>query len=249
MNDHVTKPIDPDALFAVLARWTKPDKARAEAPKTPAQAPAANPEIALPEIAGVDTVGALKRVAGNRRLYRSLLEQFAAKHAGSVEQIENDLRSNARESAERMAHTLKGIAGNIGITRVHEVAAKVEAAIRKGDESVYVLLPELSSVLAPQIAAIRSALGDGGEPSLPAGEFNLEAAVAAVTRLRSLIESNDGDAADVVDQVAGALGGKADKAKIDGLRDALTEFDFDAALARLDEIARDCGVMLETRNG
>ena len=24
MNDHITKPIDPDALFAAIARWTKP---------------------------------------------------------------------------------------------------------------------------------------------------------------------------------------------------------------------------------
>ena len=77
MNDHITKPIDPDAMFATLKRWAKPRKL--DAPPLAAKTVAAASEVELPEIEGVDLTGGIKRVAGNRRLYRSLLEQFVAK--------------------------------------------------------------------------------------------------------------------------------------------------------------------------
>ena len=81
--------------------------------------------------------GGLTRVAGNKRLYRSLLEQFAAKQADAASKIEEALAKGDRALAERIAHTLKGVAGNIGIVDVQEAAAKVEKAIREGDASVH----------------------------------------------------------------------------------------------------------------
>ena len=82
MNDHVSKPIDPDALFATLKRWAKPRQV------TPARAqarPAGSvDDVILPEIDGVDVANGLKRVAGNKRLYRDLLLQFAAKQAMQI---------------------------------------------------------------------------------------------------------------------------------------------------------------------
>ena len=43
------------------------------------------PDLELPNIDGIDMTGGLARVAGNKRLYRSLLEQFAAKQADTVQ--------------------------------------------------------------------------------------------------------------------------------------------------------------------
>src|SRR5229473_313741 len=85
MNDHVSKPIEPDALFATLMRWGKPRQeqaARAESRDAKA------PDVAiLPVIDGVDLAGALSRVAGNKRLYRDLLVQFAARQGEVNSQI------------------------------------------------------------------------------------------------------------------------------------------------------------------
>ena len=244
MNDHVTKPIDPDALFAALARWAKPREAPA-APAVEKPAPAAG-EVALPEIEGIDITGGLKRVAGNKRLYRSLLEQFAAKQADAGAQIAEALRSGDRALAERLAHTVKGVAGNIGIGSVQAAAGKVERGIREGDSSVPALLAELESALLPQVRAIRSALGEAAPEAAPAGAFNAEAAAAAVARLKSLIEANDGDAADAVQTVAEALAGTVDGQRLGALRAAIDEFDFDGALSKLDEIARECRLTEES---
>jgi CheY-like chemotaxis protein len=240
MNDHVTKPIDPDALFAALSRWAKP-KTAAPPVEKPA---AAKASAAIPGIEGIDVAGALKRVAGNTRLYRSLLEQFAAKQADAGARIGAALKAGDRSLAERDAHTLKGVAGNIGVGPVQTVAAKLEKAIRVGDDSVQALLEELESTLAPQVRAIRTALGESAPAAEPARAFDAEAAAAAVSRLRSLIEANDGDAADAVQQVADALAGKVDAGRLSALRNCIGEFDFDAARSKLDEIAGECKLSL-----
>ena len=58
-----------------------------------------------------------------------------------------------------------------------------------------------------------------------------------MVRLLSLIEANDGDAADVVQEVAAALAGKVDAASLDALGKSIEEFDFDAARTKLIQIA------------
>jgi PAS domain S-box-containing protein len=242
MVDHVTKPIDPDALFAALARWTKPRKASAAAAPTAAPVPV---DDGLPEIEGIDIAGALKRVAGNKRLYRSLLEQFAAKQSDTDARIGEALAKGDRESAERLAHTLKGIAGNIGIGAVQATSAKLEKAIREGDSEAPKIVAELKTVLEPQVAAIRTALGNGGKPAAHApAAFDSDAAARAVRRLMSLIDANDGDSADAIQEVSNALAGKVDPVHMDALRDSVNDFDFDGARTKLTQIAADCHLSL-----
>jgi PAS domain S-box-containing protein len=233
MNDHITKPIDPDVLFSTLARWTKPRQVASE----PARTRVSTETEFLPAIEGIDIAGGLVRVAGNRRLYRSLLDQFAAKQADADIKIEEALAKGDREFAERIAHTLRGIAGNIGIVAVQEAAAKVEKAIRESDSSVDAYIAQLRTAVGPQVALIRDALPISVVSPEPAHAFDRERAVSAVGRLLSLIEANDGDAADVIREVAAALTGKVDTAQLDALANSIEEFDFDAARIKLVQIA------------
>ena len=100
----------------------------------------------LPEIAGVNLADGLNRVAGNRRLYRDLLGQFAAKQGDAAAQISAALESGDRQLAERIAHTVKGVAGNLGITGVQSAAQKLEKAIREGHDTVPALLDEFAGL-------------------------------------------------------------------------------------------------------
>jgi CheY-like chemotaxis protein len=240
MNDHVTKPIDPDALFAALTRWTKPVETPASGQKsTPSAA-----GTALPEIDGVDIAGGLKRVAGNVRLYRSLLQQFVEKQATACSQIVDALRQGDRALAERLAHTMKGVAGNIGIVKIQETASRVEKAIRENDGSAPVLLEELEPALDHQVRIIRNSLSETAPPVATTASFNAEAVETAIARLQTLLEANDGDAADAAQQVADALTGVVDVGLLEALRQSVAQFEFDVALAKLREIAGECKVGL-----
>ena len=239
MNDHIAKPIDPDALFATLTRWVKPRTTGL--PAAPPRQRSATDEVAVPEIEGVDVDGGLKRVAGNRRLFRSLLEQFAEKQAGAAALIAEALEQGDRAVAERLAHTVKGVAGNLGIGRVQAAAGAVERGVRESDVALPALLAELNAALGPQIEAIRNALRETA-PVAAVAAWNPEAAAAAIARLKTLIAANDGDAGDAVQVVADALAGRADEARLAALRAAVTAFDFDTAATELDAIIKAGGI-------
>ena len=72
MNDHISKPIDPAALFDAVGRFYQP----AEGAPATHQPSSAAPQDALPSIAGLDIGDGLARVAGNQKLYVKILRQF-----------------------------------------------------------------------------------------------------------------------------------------------------------------------------
>src|SRR5580765_4336501 len=126
MNDHVAKPIDPAALFEAVARFYTPAQ-DAPAPDRPS-GPA--PQDDLPSIAGLDTNDGLSRVGGNRKLYVKLLRQFVEQQGGASDQVADALAKGDHALAGRLAHTLTGVAGNIGAAGVQSAAAALERAIR-----------------------------------------------------------------------------------------------------------------------
>jgi len=69
-------------------------------------------------VEGLDTTGGLKRVAGNHKLYMKLLRQFVAGQSQTVASIRASLKAGDRKTAERIAHTAKGVSGNIGAAAV-----------------------------------------------------------------------------------------------------------------------------------
>jgi CheY-like chemotaxis protein len=251
MNDHVSKPIDPDALFATLLRWTKPRRTREEAI---ASLPVGKvEEVTFPEIAGVDVEGGLKRVAGNKRLYRDLLQQFAAAQADAGSQIAAAIESGDFHLAESMVHTIKGVAGNIGLGKVLEAAEKLEGAIRREEADRFGLFEEFWLVVKHQVQAIRQTIFEvaPGQPAKwgKSETFNAQAATTAIAHLRALLETSDGDAAEAFLAVENILIGTVDKSRLDALRAAINEFDFEGALLKLDEITREYGADWEHGNG
>ncbi|MGC1477019.1 MAG: response regulator [Terriglobales bacterium] len=248
MNDHVSKPIDPDVLFSTLIRWAKPKPRPGVEPKatpidtrtTPAKTA---DDVILPEILGVNLADGLRRLAGNRRLYRDLLGQFVAKEGSAAARIAAALESGDFKLAERIAHTVKGIAGNLGITEVQSEAQKLEKAIREGKDSVAALLGAFATVLGAQAHAVDQALRESTsappEETRPSA-FNGEAAAAAIARLKSLLDASDGDAEEAFRNVRDVIAGVVDKTNLDSLSASISEFNFAAALVKLDGIAEQC---------
>jgi len=236
MNDHVAKPIDPDELFATLLRWVRPGDGKGASTKAaPAQAAEATASSAeMPEIVGIDVKSALKRTGGNRRRYETLLRKFAGQQAGAVEGIRAALEAGDAATAERAAHTLKGVAANLGATGLAEAAAKAETAVKTG-QGVKTALDSLSLALAPVVGAIRAAL-----PAEPfAGQASADPAAAAdsLGRLKKMLESDDGGVADFILDARPSLSGVLTEAEISALTELVGNFDFDAALQCLSGIA------------
>jgi CheY-like chemotaxis protein len=243
MSDHVSKPIDPDHLLSTLIRWAKPRPQPALDSQASFSPKKAFDEMILPEIAGINLADGLKRVAGNKRLYRDLLGQFAAKQGNAASQISTALESGDHALAERIAHTVKGVAGNIGITKVQSVAQKLEKALSDGEINVSPLLLEFARVMGTQVHAIEKALfasAAAQTEEVRTWAFNREASAGAIARLKLLLEVSDGEAEESFRSLREALAGAIEKPYLDGLSASIKDFDFDAALVKLDEVAARC---------
>jgi two-component system, sensor histidine kinase and response regulator len=241
MNDHVSKPIEPDVLFATLLRWTKSQEGQAAGKQAPGGEPAE--EIVLPQIDGLDVAGGLKRVAGNKRLYQNLLVQFAAKQGDLHTQILAAIDSGHRKVAEGIVHNLKGVAGNIGFKKVFEAAERLELAMHEEDVELPELVKEFILVSSRQIEAIQKAMHQLASDRPMQCEthltFDAPAATEAIAHLRTLLEASDGNAADAYVALEEILAANCDKARLQALSAAISEFDFGGALLKLDRIAKE----------
>jgi two-component system sensor histidine kinase/response regulator len=127
MNAHLTKPIDPEALFQCLGQWGKPvARAHVVAPLAPQPDTPLHDEL---NITGIDAARGLRLCAGNRALYTDLLGQFMAGIGEFPLKLHSALANTRLEEAERLVHSLKGVAANIGATQCSELSAAVEQAL------------------------------------------------------------------------------------------------------------------------
>ena len=240
MNDHVGKPIDPRTFFATIARWTSAQ--RREVLDVPVRAASAEGEVILRPIGGVDVAAGLQRIAGNKRLYRDLLTQFAVKHESTGRTISEALASGDRSKAEHLAHSLKGVAGNLGMTEIFQAAGKLEGAIRESQTGVEDLIEELTSALDRQVRNIQVAFPAGGadeKTRFDSRPTDPEKVLAALANLKKLLEANDADAPEAYVNLAAVLGDSVDLSRLEALGAAVNSFDFEAALGRLGEIDRE----------
>ncbi|MGB6438328.1 MAG: response regulator [Methyloceanibacter sp.] len=241
MNDHIAKPIDPDQLFGVLMRWIeRPEgdgaglrelsEARAAVVHTPAVADGPL------DIDGIDVKSALKRTGGNRKRYVALLRRFAQQQASTVDEIRKALSMGDAATAERAAHSLKGVAGTLGATTLSETAAKAETAIKTG-QGIDTALTSLFAGLGAAVRAIRAALpeeiptnGGGGASRDP------RTVVKPLTQLKRLLETDDGEAADFMIDARSDLSGVLTPTEIETLSELVGDFNFEAALKCLSAI-------------
>jgi two-component system, sensor histidine kinase and response regulator len=232
MNDHVAKPIEPDELWQALLKWIPPRTAKAP-PATgtsntePSTQIAGNPAV-LPTIPGLNTAEGLRRVLGKASLYRSMLQKFTTGQKQTIEQIRAALEQNDRPQAERLAHTLKGVAGNIGAGPIQEAAAILETAIRNQAPQA-----EIDRLLPPLQAALM-ALIDPLEQMLPPPADAVKADIdwtkleTICTRLSELLLESDAEAADQLHDHRELLR-QAFPDSYEQLEANISSFDFEAA--------------------
>src|SRR5262249_50390192 len=182
------------------------------------------------------------RVAGNRKLYLQLLRQYVEGQSGAARRIRASLDAGDRAAAERIAHTAKGVSGNIGADAVQSAADRLEQAIKAGKENESTLA-FFDSALGAMLSALTEALQQAGDVAAPAARIDGVAVGPALSRLAALLRASDGEALDVVSSESAALR-IALGAEFAAFEKAVNAFDFDSALDRLKTIAHQHNAML-----
>jgi two-component system sensor histidine kinase/response regulator len=230
MNDHVAKPIEPEDLWKALLKWIKPRHAAASIAEVK---PQAAQDVVLPsDINGLDIADGLRRVLGKKPLYLLMLRKFAAGQKSTTAEILKALDDNDWDAAERLAHTLKGVSGNIGATGLQQLAEKAEAAIKehRSREELNGLLIALKNLLRNLIAQLEQKLPE--ERSRTAVTIDPEKLKSVCGKLEALLAEDDAEAGDVLDANAYLLS-TAFPNHYRKIEDGIRLFDFEAALAAL----------------
>ena len=230
MNDHVSKPIEPEKLWKALLQWIRPRQSAAATPEVRPQEPG---EVDLPSgIEGLDTVDGLRRVLGKKPLYLSMLRKFVAGQQSAAAEIARALEADLPTAAERLAHTLKSVSGTIGATGLQGLAENLETAIRdsRPREEIDARLDALKMPLACLLNQLAEQLPE--ERGKTAGTAAPAQLRAVCDRLAAMLADDDAEAVDVLDAHAGLLNAAFPR-HYRLIDDGIQSFNFEAALAAL----------------
>ena len=255
MNDHITKPIDPALLYQKLRQWgakalaavrrdsvapTLPAGNGADSQPMPAVPPRATDQEAhhmarlADMVEGLNVPTALRRVNGNHRLYTTLLRRFREDQAQTPARIGQLLASHALHEAERLAHTLKGVAGSIGAAQVEAAAGRVEHDLHVGAPAptLQAHIADIEQVLQPLVAQLGHwlAQADAARP-VPTAAPPPESFQADLLRLGHLLQDMDGDAQELLESLRPHLVAVFAPETLAAFCRHVEQFDFDEALA------------------
>ena len=141
MDDHVTKPIDPEVLFQTLLKWLKPVAGKRVGEENAAKIetkPFVPEGIAtdFPKVDGIDVTAGLKRLLGNKTSYRRILLKFGRDFENAADTLKNLVHNKKYNDAEILAHSLKGAGANIGAEGLQATAAALETLFKDGGKTL-----------------------------------------------------------------------------------------------------------------
>jgi PAS domain S-box-containing protein len=217
MNDYISKPFDMMDLFATLVRWVPPqqtgvdeqDSAYLEREEDQSETHAPSELDRLRE-AFVGQPGArvdegLSRVNNNLPLYKRLLKQFLDSQSQVSQAIREAYQASQQEEAVRFAHSLVGVASNLGFTALSAMARTLEASLRQPGaepEQIDQLIEQLDEALEQILASISVVLQiDARSPLQVYSQTFRQQISPLLMTLKQNLQTHDTNALRVIDEI------------------------------------------------
>jgi two-component system, sensor histidine kinase and response regulator len=236
MSDHVSKPIAPAEVLAVLAKWVGADAVHSLPDRRAAAGVARPPDTALPDaVTGFDLGDALVRLGTDRSRLAAALSRFAADFAGVPAEMTRLVADGDRQKAAALAHRVKGTAGTVGAVDAARLASRLEQELRRAD--VPKSLPAFVVALESAIQAVKAVVTEPARLPVPAAP-DVRALRASAGLLVQVLDDHDlvpdSLLAEVCQQAAALGAGRL----ADALRAEVQSFDYARARQTVAQIGR-----------
>jgi len=237
MCDYIAKPLDVNQMFSTIAKWIKPGRSLkiglADDSVHDERVPTTG--STLPPLPGIDTAAGLRTTMNDEKLYRRLLLKFRDSQADFTSIFEAAGRDPDPSASARVAHTLKGVAGNIGARAVALAAAELEAACLNGAGAAL-----CASLVAATQAALNQVNAGLNTLEQDSTSFRMTSAFAPTDNteqdldaLAILLADSDGSACDVLVQLIEKLQGTKMNDHLLEIQHSLELYEFSVALEQL----------------
>ena len=173
MNEYLSKPILPEALFSALARCCTPKKGgRTITNKSSENHPegvnindiqkdasqsvldkAKTKQKNSAKFVGLDITAGLKTCNGKTALFEKMIRKFALKYKHIDEELRDALGDGEIIQAKALAHNLRGVSANIGALQLSDIAGEIEDQLVESSVDISTLPMALFSERLQQVIA------------------------------------------------------------------------------------------------
>ncbi|TAA45844.1 response regulator [Corallincola spongiicola] len=237
MNDYISKPIQVNEMFATIAKWITPAHTALAAMPMPS-GPSVVDDVMEQAFKFIDAKAGLQTCNGNPALYAKLLRRFIDGQSDFHERFSEFWGELEWLDATRIAHTLKGNAGNIGAKALQAVAGELELATsnQAEHEVIATLLHKTQNELNGVLEDLR-VLFDQDESADADGEFaSPELIRERFEQLEQYISNYDSEALEVVEELAEHQFSPAIQDKLKQLARHIQEYDFESGQDSLEAL-------------
>jgi len=248
MNDHISKPINVAEMFSTMAKWISPSSPVTPAGQSEINNVAANIELELeiPQLIGIDCDAGLTITQGNKKLYHRLLIKFLQSEQNFTEQFKLALLSDDVDAATRIAHTLKGVAGNIGAHEIQKAASDLEQVCQtKGDnEAITHTLEAVEMALMPVLESLKKLLPQQKQISENDQAVNTVELTPLFQKLLELLLDDDADAVEVLEEIVSMMGNNKEAIQLKELRNLIELYSYDEAIELVKAVAEQLSIKI-----
>jgi signal transduction histidine kinase/ActR/RegA family two-component response regulator len=240
VTDYITKPIQEEDLFAAIAKWIKPSGLVPQSLLQQLEYHPAKEEMELPVLEDIDIGRGLAITQENRALYRKLLCMFRDGQKDFISRFRAAQENEDMSTLERLAHTLQGVAGNIGAKKIQEAAFDLEKVCMEERPTieVEVRLEVVEQALLPVISSLEVLQNVPGKKDSRKTAIDATELKAQLKDLAQLLLRSDTMALDYVHPMPRLVGIEDYHSQLIELKEMVYGYEFEAALELIEKLTR-----------
>ena len=200
-----------------------------------------------PRLTGLIFPTGLKRVLGNKKLFRKLLLSFRDSNADTSEKIKDALEKGDTELVQRLAHTVRGVSGNFAADNLFEAAGALETAIKNSNTDQY---EKLLESFAEELDFIVKSIEDSlevehmGEVTAKTDQsVDVKKVKGLLSETKELLEEDFSEAESRLEQLRVILDPSEFQAEYRKMQSQIDGYDFESAMETIDELLKSIEIM------
>nr|MDT0251585.1 transporter substrate-binding domain-containing protein [Endozoicomonas sp.] len=232
MNDHISKPLSPEALKQMVRHWLQAGETDVLHSMDLAQDMDRSSCLMLP---GIDVDEGLGRLQGNQSLYEKLLTDFYKGQKEDLVQLQGYLETGQWQEAGQLLHALKGVSGNLGAKRLHDLTSQIENSLRQQleipdsdlmDSFVFAFAQVMEGL--EHLPPVKEELEPAGEGAIEVEELN-----KLILDMEHKLSEGDVEVVSLLPSLLQGLKDQVDQKVLKAFQEAVISYDLDEAYSML----------------